>query len=116
MLDFDILLPISEFFCSFFLWALGGTLLVKDAFVGSSGATQSENNPQGRLGNYPNAVTVAEPDSEAYYSQYLQSNEGSASGQKNLSMENGCGFGRRDVSFSGEPGESLRSILTDPVT
>uniref|UniRef100_A0A0A0LIQ7 U-box domain-containing protein n=1 Tax=Cucumis sativus TaxID=3659 RepID=A0A0A0LIQ7_CUCSA len=93
-----------------------GTLLVKDAFVGSSGATQSENNPQGRLGNYPNAVTVAEPDSEAYYSQYLQSNEGSASGQKNLSMENGCGFGRRDVSFSGEPGESLRSILTDPVT
>ena len=91
-------------------------MLVKDALVGSSGASQSENNPQGRLGNYPNAVTVAEPDSEAYYSQYLQSNEGSASEQKDLSMENGCGFGRRDVLFSGEPGESLRAILTDPVT
>ncbi|KAL0539773.1 hypothetical protein IC582_023991 [Cucumis melo] len=96
--------------------SFGGTLLVKDALVGSSGASQSENNPQGRLGNYPNAVTVAEPDSEAYYSQYLQSNEGSASEQKDLSMENGCGFGRRDVLFSGEPGESLRAILTDPVT
>ncbi|KAE8648049.1 U-box domain-containing protein 62 [Cucumis sativus] len=89
---------------------------VKDALAGSSGVTQSENNPQGRLGNYPNAVTAAEPDSEAYYSQYLQSNEGSASEQKDLSIENGCGFGRRDVSFSGEPRESLRAILTDPVT
>ncbi|XP_038892965.1 U-box domain-containing protein 62-like [Benincasa hispida] len=100
--------------------SFGGTLVVKDGLVGSSGndtgATQSENHPQGRLGNYPNAVTIAEHEGDAYYSQYLQSTEGSASGQKDLAMENGCGFGRRDVSFSGEPGESLRAILTDPVT
>lgn len=95
-------------------------MLVKDGMVGPSGsntgANQSENHPQGRLGNYPNAVTIAEHEGDAYYSQYLQGTEGSASGQKDLAMENGCGFGRRDVSLSGESGESLRGILTDPVT
>ncbi|XP_022146865.1 U-box domain-containing protein 62 isoform X2 [Momordica charantia] len=101
--------------------SFGGTLLVKDGMVGPSasnaGATQSENHPQARLGNYPNAVTIAEPDGDAYYSQYLQGTEGSASGQKDLGMENGCGFnGRRDASISSEPGESLRTILADPVT
>ncbi|XP_023532305.1 U-box domain-containing protein 62 [Cucurbita pepo subsp. pepo] len=100
--------------------SFGGTLLVKDGMAPPSGSNtgeaQSENHQQGRLGNYPNAVTIAEHDSEMYYSQYLQGTEGSASGHKDLAMENGCGFGRRDVFLLGEPGESLRAILTDPVT
>ncbi|XP_023541871.1 U-box domain-containing protein 62 [Cucurbita pepo subsp. pepo] len=89
--------------------SFGGTLLVKDGLVGSSGCNT------GATRNDPNAVTIAEPEN-AYYSQYLQGTEGSTSGQKDLAIENGCGFGRRDVSFSSEPEESLRAILTDPVT
>ncbi|KAF4349765.1 hypothetical protein G4B88_029513 [Cannabis sativa] len=43
--------------------------------------------------------------------------EGSASGQKDLTVENGCEFsGRKDVLYSNESGESLRTILSDPVT
>lgn len=96
-------------------------MLVKDGMVGPSGSNtgvaQSENHLQGRLGNYPNAVTIAEAEGDTYYSQYLQGTEGSSSGQKDhLAVENGCGFGRRDVSVSSEPGDSLRAILTDPVT
>lgn len=73
---------------------------------------------QGRLGsNYQNAVTVAETNGDGYYSQYFQGPEGSAAGQKDLDAENCCGFsGRKDVSHSTESGESLRMILSDPVT
>lgn len=67
--------------------------------------------------SYQNAVTIAEPDGELYYSQYLHGTEtASASGHKDVIMDNGCGFsGRRDVSCSSESGESLRAILSDPV-
>ncbi|KAI4306554.1 hypothetical protein L6164_029823 [Bauhinia variegata] len=42
--------------------------------------------------------------------------EGSASMQKSMVEENGCGFsGRKDVYLS-ESGESLRAILSDPIT
>lgn len=75
--------------------------------------------------NYQNAVTIADPDGDVYYTQYLQGGEGSGgsgggNGQKDIAVENGaggCGFsGRKDVSFSSESGDSLRVILSDPVT
>ena len=76
-----------------------------------------------RLGSFhQNAVvTVVENDGggDGYYSQYFQGPEGgsAAVGQKELGAENGCGFsGRKDGSYSNESGESLRTILSDPVT
>ncbi|GLT38450.1 hypothetical protein SLA2020_127000 [Shorea laevis] len=69
---------------------------------------------------YRNAVTIAEPDGDIYYSHYLQGVEGSSGGgEKDAIAENGGGAGfsgRKDVSFSCESGESLRTILSDPVT
>ncbi|KAM7277277.1 hypothetical protein ACFE04_019143 [Oxalis oulophora] len=73
-------------------------------------------------------VTVADQqqqDGEMYYSQYLHaavvegSNDGgganSSSGHKDLMLENGCGFsGRKDASLFST--ESLREILSDPIT
>lgn len=99
-------------------------VLVKDGCIGqqtlssNTKASPSENHhQQSRLGNYQNAVTVAEHDGDVYYSQFLQGSDGSVGGQKDLAVENGCGFsGRRDVSYSNESGESLRMILSDPVT
>lgn len=70
----------------------------------------------GQTGN--NTVTIAEPDGDMYYSQYLQATEGSGGAGKDMGVENGCGFsGRKEgSSFSCESGESLRAILSDPVT
>lgn len=95
-----------------------GGIVVQQTVSGNTKASSSENHQQqGRLGNYQNAVTVAEPDHEGYYTQYFQGPEGSAAGQKDLAVENGCGFsGRKDVTYSNESGESLRTILSDPVT
>ena len=99
--------------------------VVQQTVCGNTKASPSENHhhhhhsrhQQGRLGNYQNAVTVAEPDNDGYYSHYFQGPEGSAAGQKDLAIENGCGFsGRKDISYSNESGESLRTILSDPVT
>lgn len=56
-------------------------------------------------------VTVAEADGDLYYSHFLQgTTEGSSgSGQKESGVaDNGCG-----ISGSGD---SLRAILSDPVT
>ncbi|CAI8598710.1 unnamed protein product [Vicia faba] len=70
-----------------------------------------------RLGKTQNSATVAETDCEEYYSHYLQGAEGSASVQKVMLDDNGCGFsGRKDAVYSSESGESLRAILSDPVT
>ncbi|XVF24346.1 hypothetical protein REPUB_Repub13aG0120000 [Reevesia pubescens] len=88
-------------------------LVVKEGGVGQ-GVRQSN--------SYPNAVTIADPDGDIYYTQYLQGGEGSGggNGQKDIMVENGgtgCGFsGRKDVSFLSESGESLRAILSDPFT
>nr|GEU97779.1 transcription factor RF2b [Tanacetum cinerariifolium] len=69
---------------------------------------------------YHNAITVADPTGEMYYSQYLQGVEGSGSGAgfKEMLVENGPGFsGRKDgSSTSAGSGESLRAILSDPLT
>ncbi|MBA0841830.1 hypothetical protein Goarm_001690 [Gossypium armourianum] len=74
--------------------------------------------------NYQNAVTIAGPDGDIYYTQFLLGGEGSAAsgggnGQKDILVENGGGYGfsgRKDVPFFSESGESLRDILSDPVT
>ncbi|XP_059627891.1 U-box domain-containing protein 62-like [Cornus florida] len=80
-------------------------------------ASPSVNDQQGRVSQYQNAVKIADPDGNLFYSQYLQGPEGSASGQKGTMVENGCGFsGRKDGSYSCESGESLRVILSDPLT
>lgn len=95
-------------------------VLIKDGTIGqspnSARASPTENHRQGRIGHYQNAVTIAEPG-DMYYSQFLQGPEGSAPGQKDLAGENGCGFsGRKDVPLSTESGESLKAILSDPLT
>uniref|UniRef100_A0A5B7ACY2 U-box domain-containing protein n=1 Tax=Davidia involucrata TaxID=16924 RepID=A0A5B7ACY2_DAVIN len=83
----------------------------------NTGVSPSENHQQGRVSQYQNAVTIADPDGDLYYSQYLQGPEGSASGQKDVVVENGCGFsGRKDGSYLSVSGESLRAILSDPST
>lgn len=65
-------------------------------------------------------VTIAGTDSDMYYSQqYLQGQQGSTSmGQKDVSLgENGCRLrGRKDSLYSTESGESLRKVLSDPLT
>ena len=72
--------------------------------------------------SYQNAVTIADPDGDIYYTQYLHGGEGSGAGngQKDIVVENAggeCGFsGRKDVSYSSELGDPLRAILSDPVT
>ncbi|KAL7612103.1 hypothetical protein Lser_V15G09097 [Lactuca serriola] len=81
-------------------------------------ASSNENHQQGQLCQYQNAITIADPTGELYYSQYLQGMEGSGgAGIKDILVENGCGFsGRKDVPNSGGSGESLRAILSDPLT
>ncbi|KAH1030394.1 hypothetical protein J1N35_042568 [Gossypium stocksii] len=75
--------------------------------------------------SYQNAVTIADPDGDLYYTQYSHGGEGSASvsganGQKDIIVaENGggCGFsGRKDVSFLSESSDPLRAIFSDPIT
>ncbi|XP_062156904.1 U-box domain-containing protein 62-like isoform X2 [Alnus glutinosa] len=108
-------------------------LVAKDGNVGQSlnDATSDSHNHHHhhqqqqerlRVGGYQNAVTIAESDGDLYYSQYLEGSSGlaaSASGHKDVVavVDNGCGFsGRKDVSVSSEYGDSLRAILSDPVT
>ncbi|KAG5558140.1 hypothetical protein RHGRI_008159 [Rhododendron griersonianum] len=80
-------------------------------------ATVNGNHQQGRSNQYHNAVTIADANGDLYYSQYLHGLEGSGSGQKGVGVENGCGgSGRKEGSYSTESGESLRMILSDPLT
>lgn len=57
---------------------------------------------------------------EVYYAHYLHGAEGlsSSSGQKDImTVENGCGNSKRKEScYSSESQESLRTILSDPLT
>ncbi|KAK9124742.1 hypothetical protein Sjap_014344 [Stephania japonica] len=67
----------------------------------------------GRVNHYDNAVTIAEPD--MYY--LLQGPDGSNLGHKDIGGESGSGYsGRKDVSLIMDSGESLRAILSDPIT
>ncbi|KAG7999234.1 hypothetical protein I3843_01G298300 [Carya illinoinensis] len=104
-------------------------VLLKDGSMSQSAndATSEDHHHQLgslRLGGYQDAVTIAEPDhGELYYSQYLQATEGStavaASGHKDtvVVLDNSGGFsGRKDVFISTESKESLREILSDPIT
>ncbi|KAG5035987.1 hypothetical protein JHK87_010897 [Glycine soja] len=99
----------------------GRELLVKDGgdigqLVHSNVSGGDEDHRQEGLGKSQNSVTVAETDCEEYYSHYLHGGEG-ASGQKVMVDDSGCGFsGRKDAMYSSESGESLRAILSDPVT
>ncbi|OVA17286.1 hypothetical protein BVC80_1837g84 [Macleaya cordata] len=103
-----------------FMLILGSSrgLLVKDGNVVYSannirGGSTSEQ--QGRVSHYENAITIAEP--ETYYSHFLEGAEGQTTVHKETARENGCGFSsRKDESFSMESGESLKTILSDPVT
>lgn len=91
----------------------------KDGEIGQmgGGGADGDHRRRERLGKSQGSVSVAETDCEEYYSQFLHGTEGSASVQKAMVDDNGCGFsGRKDVMFSTESGESLRAILSDPVT
>ncbi|KAG5031662.1 hypothetical protein JHK82_015263 [Glycine max] len=102
-------------------YVAGRQLLVKDGgdigqLVHSNVSGGDEDHRQEGLGKSQNSVTVAETDCEEYYSHFLQGGEG-ASGQKVMVDDSGCGFsGRKDAMYSSESGESLRAILSDPVT
>ncbi|KAL6980837.1 hypothetical protein U1Q18_022475 [Sarracenia purpurea var. burkii] len=74
----------------------------------------NDNQQQGRTNQFQNAVTIADPKGDLYYSQYLQGPEGSGSGQKGVVVENGCGFSGRKEGLCST--ESLRVILSDPLT
>ncbi|GAB4827704.1 hypothetical protein Ancab_034592 [Ancistrocladus abbreviatus] len=80
-------------------------------------AGMGENDQQRRVGHFQSSVTIAEPDGDMYYSQFMQGSEVSGQVQKDIAGDNGCGFsGRKDGSFAGDPGESLRAIFSDPIT
>lgn len=92
-----------------------GEVAVKDVTSVQANARTSsdEIQHQGHMGNYHNAVTIAEADGELYYAQYLR---GTTGGQKD-GVESQCGFsGRKEAAFQSEFGDSLRSILSDPIT
>lgn len=90
-----------------------------DDYGGNNNARASScENPASQFQN--SAVTIADLDGDLYYShQYQQGPDGSnVAGHKDASLiENGCGFsGRKDIWYSSESGESLRGILSDPLT
>ncbi|KAK7353524.1 hypothetical protein VNO80_18973 [Phaseolus coccineus] len=100
----------------------GRDLLGKDGgeigqlVLGNVSGGGDEDQRQEGLGKSQNSVTVAETDCEEYYSHYLQGADG-ASAHKVMVDDGGCGFsGRKDAMYSTESGESLRNILSDPVT
>ncbi|KAG9139506.1 hypothetical protein Leryth_024001 [Lithospermum erythrorhizon] len=64
-----------------------------------------------------NALTVAELGGEGHYAQYSKGAEGSNGGQKDIVAEKGVGpSGKKEGSHVTEPLESLRAILSDPLT
>ncbi|KAK2982410.1 hypothetical protein RJ640_026253 [Escallonia rubra] len=101
-------------------------VMMKEDHIGSSengnsnlGANSGDNQQQERVsdGQYNHAMTIADVEGELYYTQLLQGPAGSPARQKDVGVENGCGFsGRKDVSYASESGDSLRAILADPLT
>ncbi|KAI7731967.1 hypothetical protein M8C21_008979, partial [Ambrosia artemisiifolia] len=93
-----------------------GSLMPSGSDLNDVKPSSSENHQQ-ESSHYPNAVALVDRDGELYYSQYLHGTEGFGSGLKDTVVDNGCGFsGRKDVSYAGESGDSLRAILSDPLT
>ncbi|MFQ6657278.1 hypothetical protein Gotur_027022 [Gossypium turneri] len=101
-----------------FVGGNGRELVVKEGGNGVGQGLRESN-------SYQNAVTIADPDGDLYYTQYSHGGEGSASvaganGQKDIIVaENGggCGFsGRKDVSSLSESSDPLRVIFSDPIT
>ncbi|XP_076945967.1 U-box domain-containing protein 62-like [Bidens hawaiensis] len=94
-----------------------GSIMISVNDMNDVRSSPVENHQQGQLCHYQNALTIVDPNSELYYSQYRNGAEGSGSGFKDMLGENGCGFsGRKDISNAGGSGESLRRILSDPLT
>lgn len=94
-----------------------GSNILSRSDLNDARPSSSENNHQTQVNDYQNAVALVDRDSELYYSQYLHGGESSGTGLKDMVVENGCGFsGRKDVSYSSESGDSLRTILSDPLT
>ncbi|XP_052181748.1 U-box domain-containing protein 62 isoform X2 [Diospyros lotus] len=99
-------------------------LMIKEGNAMQSGndsnttrTTPNDHHQHGRVSQYQNAVTLADSDGDLFNSPYIQGPEGSGSGQKEVAVENGCGSnGRKEGFFSSESGESLRAILSDPLT
>lgn len=87
----------------------------KDGNMAQSGNESTIDNGSNRSDELRNAS-----GGEMCYSQYINGVEGpsSSSGQKDIAaLENGCGFrGSKDGSCLSESGESLRVILSDPLT
>ncbi|KAL3650351.1 hypothetical protein CASFOL_006754 [Castilleja foliolosa] len=80
-----------------------------------------DGNNESNNGNNENGCDMRNASSgEMYYSQYLNGPEGpsSSSGQKDILMlENVCGFsGSKESSYRSDCRESLRVILSDPIT
>ncbi|XP_015074436.1 U-box domain-containing protein 62 isoform X1 [Solanum pennellii] len=91
----------------------------KTKSVSTFGVKEGNVGPSGNEGGVDvrNAVIIASVDGDMYYNQYLQGPEGSNAAQKEMGFENGCGFsGRKEAHYSNESGESLRTILSDPIT
>lgn len=112
-------MEINSLFSKLSLFKFSLLVLFVLVCLGISGETVKDGIGGGSLGQTGNnAVTIAEADGEMYYSQFLQATEGSGAGGKDMGVENGCGFsGRKEGSaFSSESGDSLRAILSDPVT
>lgn len=87
----------------------------RDGNMTQSGNESAIDNGSNRNGELRNAS-----GGEMCYSQYINGVEGpsSSSGQKDIPiLENGCGFrGSKEGSYLSESGESLRAILSDPLT
>ncbi|KAD6796486.1 hypothetical protein E3N88_07382 [Mikania micrantha] len=93
-----------------------GNLVPPENDLNDTKPSSSENHLQNSI-HYPNAIALVDRDGELYYSHYLRGTEGLGSGVKDMVAENGCGFSRRkDASYSVESGDSLRAILSDPLT
>lgn len=88
---------------------------IREVNVGLSvNENSNENNSGGELRNARGG--------EMYYSHYLKylnSAEGPSTspGRKEMVVENECGFsGKKEGSCYSETGDSLRAILSDPIT
>lgn len=91
-------------------------IMAKDGNDIRGSSSEQQQQQQERMSNYENAITVVEP--EPYFPHVLHGGDGLPIAQKEVGGENGYGFGGRKetASSSGDPRESLRMHLTDPIT